>query len=194
MRELLDDPFYDLLRRYPDCLVDYVLLRPDRRYRGVPSHREALAFAMNALAEREGPAWASDFDRAEAREVGLEDLLAAPSTWRKDRNGTVFYDLKHNPDGGGIPYWYAFLEPPHGTGTFVDDRGEKVRRSYTPDDFRAVNRALFPSGTKRLVALEWTTDWSEYFDDGHEWWGAACWTVYDPGLDRFAVIMASATD
>ena len=106
----------------------------------------------------------------------------------------MFYDLKHNPDGGGIPYWYAFLEPPHGTGTFVDDRGEEVRRRYTPDDFHAVNRALFPSGTKRLVALEWTTDWSEYFDDGHEWWGAACWTVYDPGLDRFAVIMASATD
>ena len=34
----------------------------------------------------------------------------------------------------------------------------------------------------------------EYFDEGHEWWGALCLTVYDKTLDRFVVIMASATD
>ena len=39
-----------------------------------------------------------------------------------------------------------------------------------------------------------TVDGAEYFDEGHEWWGALCLTVYDETLDRFAVIMASATD
>ena len=61
-------------------------------------------------------------------------------------------------------------------------------------DFDRVNAALFPNGTDGLEIYEWTTDWSEFFDDGHEWWGALCFTVYDKTLDRFAVIMASATD
>ena len=41
---------------------------------------------------------------------------------------------------------------------------------------------------------EWTTDWSDYFDEGREWWGTLCLTVYDKTLGRFAVILASATD
>ena len=61
-------------------------------------------------------------------------------------------------------------------------------------DFDRVNAALFPNGTNELEVYEWTTDWSDYFDEGHEWWGALCFTVYDKTLDRFAVIMASATD
>ena len=60
--------------------------------------------------------------------------------------------------------------------------------------FRRVNRALFPHGTEHLIVLAWTTDWSDYFDEGHEWWGAGCWTVYDALAERCAVILASATD
>ena len=60
--------------------------------------------------------------------------------------------------------------------------------------FRKVNSALFPEGTDELEVYEWTTDWSNYFDDGHEWWGAACWSVYDKNMNRYVVIMASATD
>ncbi len=32
------------------------------------------------------------------------------------------------------------------------------------------------------------------FDDGHEWWGTACWSVYDKCMNRYTVIMAGATD
>ena len=86
-----------------------------------------------------------------------------------------------NTDGGRISYGQAFLLPPSGC-------------EYTGKDFRNVNAALFPNGTDVLEAYEWTTGWSEYFDEGHEWWGTLCLTVYDNSLDRFAVIMASATD
>ena len=47
---------------------------------------------------------------------------------------------------------------------------------------------------EKLIAYSWSTDWSDYFDDGHEWWGASCWSVYDPDRDRIAVISASNTD
>ncbi len=67
-------------------------------------------------------------------------------------------------------------------------------RCCTADDFWKINAALFPKGQDELEVFEWTTDWSDYFDDGREWWGTLCLTVYDKSLDRFAVIMASATD
>ncbi len=80
-----------------------------------------------------------------------------------------------------LNYRKAFLYPPHG----ID---------YSGVDFVKINAMLFPNGTNDLEAYEWTTDWSDYFDEGHEWWGALCNTVYDKTLDRFAVILASATD
>ena len=89
--------------------------------------------------------------------------------------------LSSNDQDGKLNYRKAFLYPPHQNG-------------YTGKDFVRVNGALFPNGTDQLEVYEWTTDWSDYFDEGHEWWGALCLTVYDKSLDRFVVIMASATD
>lgn len=80
-----------------------------------------------------------------------------------------------------LTYRSAFLNPPYPNG-------------YMNADFDRVNDALFSGGREALEVYEWTTDWSEYFDEGHEWWGTLCLTVYDKTLDRFVVIMASATD
>ena len=82
---------------------------------------------------------------------------------------------------GKLNYRKAFLYPPHQSGC-------------NGKDFAHVNAVLFPNGTEDLEVYEWSTDWSDYFDDGHEWWGALCLTVYDRSLDRFVVITASATD
>ena len=57
-----------------------------------------------------------------------------------------------------------------------------------------MNAALFPNGIDGLEVFGWTTDWSDYFDEGHEWWGSLCLTVYDQTLGRFVIIMAAATD
>ena len=84
-------------------------------------------------------------------------------------------------DCGKLTYRKAFCCPPYGN-------------SYTDSDFERVNSTLFPNGTDKLEAYEWSTDWSDYFDEGHEWWGTLCLTVYDKTIDRFVVIMASATD
>ena len=83
--------------------------------------------------------------------------------------------------GEQIPYWYAFWETPHTSG-------------YGPDEFRKVNSVLFPKGTDELEIYEWTTDWSNYFEAGREWWGTACWSVYDKRMNRYIVIMAETTD
>lgn len=89
--------------------------------------------------------------------------------------------LSSDYEEGKLNYRKAFLYPPY-------------QNNCTGRDFVRVNAALFPNGTDHLEVVSWTTDWSEYFDDGHEWWGALCLTVYDKSLSRFVVIMASATD
>ncbi len=201
MRELLNDPFYELIEKYDRCIIDYCLIGDEMPYQGYSSHKDAILFAMLRMIELytdtqpeeesgnfgevrdEQLPWNMDIEKAQAHQIGPAELLHVPEILRTDRVGQRFYDcvLPDPLKGEQIPYWYAFLEPPHTSG-------------YGPDDFRRVNACLFPKGTDELEIYEWTTDWSNYFDDGHEWWGTACWSVYDKRMNRYAVIMAEATD
>ncbi len=160
-----EDPIYALIAGYPDCAVEYCVVRQDGRYLGCESHRAALktAWRTRFAADEDGEPRQGDPDLAEGKRIAVDELFSP-----EDRDGALNYRR-------------AFLCPPHGNG-------------YTGRDFARVNAALFPNGTDGLEAYTWTTDWSEYFDDGHEWWGALCLTVYDKSLGRFAVMMASATD
>lgn len=191
MRELLHDPFYVLLERYPRCGVEYCLIEADAPHQGYRSHKDAVLFAALKVIERdvderlrdEPFPWSLDMEKARARQIEADALLHVPEIVRTDRVGQRHYDCEL-PDplkGEQIPYWYAFWETPHPSG-------------YGPDDFRRVNAALFPKETDGLEVYEWTTDWSNLFDDGHEWWGAACWSVYDSRMGRYVVMIASETD
>ena len=200
MRELLNDPFYELIEHYPRCGIDYCLIESNTPYQGFPSHKDAVQFAALKVIERdieeqqaelkhgeevheEPLPWTLDIEKAQAHQIDADTLLHVPEILRTNRVGQRLYDCEL-PDplkGEQIPYWYAFWETPH-------------RSGYGPDDFRKVNAALFPEGTDGLEVYEWTTDWSNLFDDGHEWWGAACWSVYDKRLDRYVVMLASETD
>ena len=201
MRELINDPFYKLIEKYDRCIIDYCLIEDDTPYQGYRSHKDAILFAMLKVTERYGDtrpteetgacgevpeeqfSWKMDIEKAQGHQIYPAELLHVPKILRTDHIGRRFYDCDI-PDplkGEQIPYWYAFWEPPHTSG-------------YGPDDFRKVNSVLFPEGTDELEVYEWTTDWSDYFDDGHEWWGTACWSVYDKRMNRYIVIMAEATD
>lgn len=201
MREINNDPFYKRIGNYKNCIIDYCLMEDDTPYQGMRSHKDAILFAMRKVTERdidtqletelgycgEFPAepfpWYLDIGKAQARQIDPAAFFRVPEILGKDRVGRWAY-ASALPDplkGEQIPYWYAFWETPHTSG-------------YGPDEFRKVNAVLFPAGTDALEIYEWTTDWCDYFDDGHEWWGAACWSVYDRRLNRFVVIMASTTD
>ena len=187
MRELLEDPFYEKIGAYKNCIIDYCLIADDKPYQGKPSHKNAILFAMLKVIERDIDEdlfpWSLDIGKAQAHEIDATALFHVPEILRTNRVGQRSYDCSL-PDplkGEQIPYWYAFWETPHPSG-------------YGPDDFREVNSVLFPEGTDQLEIYEWTTDWSNYFDDGCEWWGTACWSIYDKRLNRYIVIMASTTD
>ena len=37
-------------------------------------------------------------------------------------------------------------------------------------------------------------DWSNYFDDGLDWWGVWCLTIHNPQRQTLSALAASATD
>lgn len=65
---------------------------------------------------------------------------------------------------------------------------------WAPQPVSRSNTALFADDWSRLEIVSWSTDWSPYFDAGHEWWGAFLWTVYVPAREWIVVVAASATD
>ena len=160
-----DEAFRSLIAEYPDLVIDYCIVKNEDAGVGLGAHRKALARACREL-------FADENDGAIWRyDVGKADAE------KIDVDDLFSQD---HPEKG-VNYRKAFLYPPH-------------ENDYSGKDFVRVNSALFPSGTDGLEVYKWTTDWSEYFDDGHEWWGTLCLTVFDKSLDRFVVILASATD
>jgi len=128
---------------------------------------------------------AYDIDKAQPSPLAPPVVFYCPNIVKTDYYGNVCYDAEWVPNdenfGTTVPYWYALMEPVHG-------------RNNKPEDFKKVNEVLFPNGTDALDIYEWTTDWSDFFDAGHEWYGACCWTVYDKSLNRYVVMLVSATD
>ncbi len=210
METIKNDIFYEAAKQYDQDPqyhfvgeVDYHLLCDDRSYEGMISHREALRFVFDLLvkdsikdqenarkmlgndaADRMRPI---QYDISKARPSLLDPqaFFYCPNIVRTDYYGNAFYDAKWEPNdeniGTTVPYWYALMEPVHG-------------RRNKPEDFKKVNGILFPNGTDALDIYEWTTDWSDFFDAGHEWYGACCWSVYDKTMKRYVIMLVSATD
>ena len=210
MHEIVNDVFYNLAKQYdPNSEehlvgeVDYHLLCDDQSYEGLQSHRDALRFVFDELVKKSiedqetariswGDTFADqlsplvyDLDQAQASPLDSQVFFYCPNIVKTDYYGNVWYDAEWQPNddncGTTVPYWYALMEPVHG-------------RNNKPEDFKKVNEVLFPNGTDQLDIYEWTTDWSDYFDAGHEWYGACCWSVYDRSLNRYVVMLVSATD
>ena len=203
MHELKHDELDKIIEKEVPEGVEFYLMADEKPYNGIESHRAAILFAIYLINENEkqdikkaeelfGKEYADqlhlftcDISKAEAKNIDPGELLFVPKVLRKGYNGNKEYDSDWVPNdenfGKEVPYWYAFLEPPHGT-------------KYGPEDLRQINAVLFPDGPDGLESYEWTTDWSDIFDAGHEWWGASCWSVYDSRRDRFVVLLVSATD
>ena len=62
------------------------------------------------------------------------------------------------------------------------------------DLFLTVVEDLFAGFEPGSVVYRYPTDFSNYFDAGHEWWGAGLWTVYTPSRPWLMGIAASSTD
>ena len=166
-----DSEFYRLIAEYPDTVCDYFLVNPDDQ-----NENASDVFPYRGV---DSHRHALEFAFRELSRDGKKRSCDTKKARCKKLKSAALFAPEGSDDR--LNYRKAFLCPPHGN-------------SYTDRDFERVNAALFPGGAGCLEAFRWTTDWSDYFDGGHECWGALCLTVYDRVLERFVIITASATD
>ena len=178
MKLLKDDALNQILSQY-DLDIDHWLLVDNASYLGEASHKKAVLYAMQQYD------CAVDAGKMRGKAIPASELFSEPPIpYKQTKNGVrAFIDpeLHNRSMGENLKYWYAFLEPPY-------------HNKYDINDFRVFNAALFPQGTDGLEIFSWNTEWSDFFDAGHEWWGAACWSIHDRLANRYVVILASSTD
>ena len=54
MRELQNDPFYEMIGNYKNCIIDYCLIEDDTPYQGERSHKDAVLFLREWKQTQEG--------------------------------------------------------------------------------------------------------------------------------------------
>lgn len=184
MKEIENHIAYELLRtKYNRIALDYVILSVDTDYEGIITHKRAITEAFKIICKRNGTYFDDDYrieieeEKMKALPSNIEELLQISDD---DYYGNRLKKNRAFTKPEPMPYWYAFLEPPHGN-------------TYINRDFIAFNDLLFPNKTHCEVC-RWNDEFSNYFDAGKEWWGTGLWSIYDC-IDRTMVIIgASLTD
>ena len=166
IKELINDPFFIEYKKYNRCVLNYFIIESNL------NHKDVLLYAMNKIKE-DDDFITIDKDKMLYKEIDPKELFQLPKDYEKER--------KNIDNGYKRPYWFLFLDPPHKT-------------NYNIEDFIKINNILFPKGKDNLEIYDWNVEWSNYFDDGLEWWGAAAISIYDKLLNRYVIILASSTD
>lgn len=203
MNEMLDHPAYKIINKYKynsAVIIDYIILQNESTNHSYEGHKKAAINAIKIIAKR-WDMYAHDriANNTHCKNMKRKDFFQVVYNEAKMHGAEYsleqFFALPEDPyyiDKSkitGVRSWsvdqysqyaYAFLEPPYSNG-------------YVIKDWERLNKVLF-SSKKDLEIYRWNTEWSNYFDDGLEWWGAHFWTVYDLKYNIFIVIGASATD
>jgi hypothetical protein len=201
MRSEASDPELDaLLARFDAAggVIDYVFLEEPPGGAPCDSHRAAALSGMAEI-DRHLEQWAlrntsakypiEMFFRVRWDESKLTGEPIRFSTfWGAD-------DVEPKPLGDrawSIPnvdgYKTAFFHPPYGLFGLKDSPAEQAQL------FASINRYVLGPEPERAEFFSWSTDWSNYFQAGHEWWGAFYWTIRPADSQRMVVVAASSTD
>jgi hypothetical protein len=201
MIELTENSVYKLIKKLRDngVVLDYVILQNEADNHSINTHKLAAVESMSIIAKRcddyalhaiavnplckkmkrkDFPVICWNDKKLTPTHYSVEQFFARPADsyyLSKPIVKSRAWELKQYAE-----YALAFLEPPYGN-------------KYVVSDWEMLNRVLF-SSPSNLDIYKWSSDWSNYFDDGLEWWGAFYWTVYDLLTDCFVVIGGSATD
>ncbi|WP_191487763.1 hypothetical protein [Pseudomonas sp. FEN] len=132
-----------------------------------------------------------------------------PLTWKLDQavatplDRAKVFDLSItlSPRLSHSTLFDAFCDPPYS----INITGESVVVLFKEwleqlgldeqDDIVVLNWVdRFQADSDRVEGLPNTIPWSNYFDDGLEWWGVWCLTVWNPRRRTLSALVASATD
>ncbi|SFX53378.1 MULTISPECIES: hypothetical protein [unclassified Pseudomonas] len=188
------------------CAFDFLVLAPEPGEAVTPAlHREAVDLLfrsiMNQWLERHrqlilDPRFAGatppdmrwDLDKARPRPLDrqeIEQLLHADKA-------------AHDPPPFAL--YEAFCEPPYGT-RFVDDSPQALFKDWL--DVLGLEEGAEVLTWVDNFNLDWLASdepdpardpWSNYFEDGLEWWGVWCLSIWNPRRRTLSVLAASTTD
>ena len=120
-----------------------------------------------------------DESKLSGRRVGLATFWGTDDVEPKPLDGGA--STVPNVDG----YKTAFFHPPYSLRAKTDE---------TVELFKGINRHVLGDDPERAEIFSWSTDWSNYFDGGREWWGAFYWTIRPANSSYIVVIGRSSTD
>jgi hypothetical protein len=191
-------------------VIDYVLvgdISPGDFADTYAFHKAAAGFTIEAVSSRypqsleKGPASRREPEKAEGIQITPEEFFAPgysgipfELTRTLSRKQLEKERLKLDPNifSPGVTgkylnnYHAAFSYPPYHFQGLVDHEEERL--------FPNINRELFGNDENALTIYKWSTDWADYFNDGHEWWGSFLWTVYSTETQLLVGIAASTSD
>lgn len=113
----------------------------------------------------------------------------------KLHNRYFYYDDKEVPEKAVAmteedlkkeTFAYAFFQP---TYSFMITKSNFEKGIF----FLDFCRLLF-TDILQIEVCKWSTNSSNYFDEGKDWWGSFFWMVYNPCRDRYIGILAATTD
>jgi hypothetical protein len=208
-----------VLRRCEEAgvVVDFVRVAPETGERGEIAHRRAALAAVAEATRRHAAAveanvpGASDPHgredlaeiarrfRAEAERIeALDperlhgDRVSAPEFFGSgDVGGTLVLDVEEHYSmfGDELDFTRAFCDPPYG----LHGKFKRLARADLVELFEAVVEDVLDNPGDSTEIWSWSTEWSDYFAPGREWWGSACWTL-DSRDGPIIAVLASTTD
>jgi hypothetical protein len=139
--------------------------------------------------------------KSSGKEITVSEFIGNAVTLEKHKErlqrlpeSAIYYNYckpyKERTMGSG--FTYAFFESPYGIS--IKRKREAERDNYTNGKFFfEFCYALF-TDLSQIEVYEWSTDCSNYFDIGKDWWGTFFYTVYNPLRDCYIGIVASESD
>jgi hypothetical protein len=99
-------------------------------------------------------------------------------------------------------FFQSFCDPPYGTLWPQAQRVDKFEKWCRLVGLRLENQPEVIDWVRNpyLTLNDFPGDfaprcaWTDYFEDGLEWWGVWCFTIWNPKQQTLAAVMASATD
>ncbi|MET1078584.1 MAG: hypothetical protein ABWY06_11265 [Pseudomonas sp.] len=201
LQELWDPQLKQLRERLrlAGCVFEFEVYRlPTAGAADEDLHRQALA-GLFARLELERERWRQRLvARHGVADQGLPPVLrveleqARPASLDSHAIGQL--RRTHHWQKGQVPLYAAFRNPPYGTRL-----GEEEMATLFHDwlDLLGLRADEF------VQVLDWVgeahrdpnrSDWSNYFDDGKDWWGVWCLSIGNPARGTLSVLAASATD
>jgi hypothetical protein len=180
MLEILQpEPLKGLLERLRGevgVVVDYIVLRsiPDEKLLE-DVHLDASLLGMRIQNERE-----AIWQQAAAVRMGVAAEKIPHMVIVEERASAAV----ESADQFLKDYWYAFSNPPYPL---------RCSGASAEEFFRRTNELLFGDLAEWSIR-RWSTDWSDYFTYGLDWWGAFLWTLVRDDREQIVWVGASSTD